>query len=212
MILNFIFSNLNAIILGIWVLFLMIVAIRVFKPSWVKNISYTKILFITVGLLIFYSLFVTWGQYYVWLKSSDMTRMLLNLSLPEQVPFPKFLEWARFLFKGSHGYFVFYVFGRIWLNIFISFFVSGFLYLIFKTWNHYKGSFSEKGPELLLVLMLISGFPGILVTIPLGFVLSIIAFAVSFTKGIKEIKIEPYFVFATLISLLFTNIILSYVL
>lgn len=209
---TFIFSNLNAIILGVWILFLLIIAVRVFKPSWTKNISYSKLFFIALGLIIFYGLFVTWGQYYVWLKSGEMTRMLLNLSLPEQVPFPKYLEWARIFFSGSHGYFLFYVFGRIWLNILISFVVSGALYFIFKIWNYYKGSFSENGPELLLTLMLISGFPGILVTIFLGFVFSVIVFLIYFMKGIREVKIEKYFIFSTLISLLFTNIILSYML
>ena len=43
MILNFIFSHLNAIILAIWIIFLAIVAIRFFKPVGVKNISYTKL-------------------------------------------------------------------------------------------------------------------------------------------------------------------------
>lgn len=212
MILKFIFSNLNAIIFSIWFLLLVVVALRLFKPAWVKNISYSKLIFIAIGLVVFYGLFITWGQYYVWLKSSDFTRALVTLPLPDGVPFPSYLEWTRVFFAGNHGYFIFYVFGRIWLNIIISLAISGFLYFLFRVWSHYKGSFMENGPELILVLTLISGFPNVLVTVVLGFVISIFLFAFKYFKGDRDVKIEPAFVVAAFLSLFFANVILSYVL
>jgi len=212
MILKFIFSNLNAIVLGTWFLLLVIVALRLFKPAWVKNISYLKLIFIAIGLVVFYGLFITWGQYYVWSRSSDFTKALVSLPLPEGVPFSSYLEWTRVFFSGNHGYFMFYMLGRVWLNIIISFVVSGFLYLLFRVWQYYRGSFMENGPELILVLTVISGFPNVLVTVVLGFVLSIFLFAFKYFKGDRDVKIEPAFVVAAFLSLFFANIILSYVL
>ena len=57
MILNFIFSNLNVIVLGVWIIFWAIVAIRFFYPTWVKNISYIKLIGIAFLLNIFYGIF-----------------------------------------------------------------------------------------------------------------------------------------------------------
>lgn len=218
MILNFIFSNLNVIVLSVWIVFLILVAVRYFKPRWVRNISYLKLFFITLGISIFYGLFVSWGQYYVWQSGSEMTKMLVKLPLPPQAPLPNLLEWVRPFFENSFGYFLYYILGRVWLNIFISFLVSGVLYLIFKVWNRYRGSFLEEGPLLLLILMLISGFPGVLVSISLGFILAILLFGFHYLKSyikkvpISNVVIEPVFFLSVLLSLLFTNIILSYVL
>lgn len=202
----------NAINLSVWVLFLFVVTLRYFRPAWVKNISYKTLLFIAIGLNILYGAFLTWGQYYVWSLISDVSRSLLTLPLHAQVPFASYLEWTRFIFNGNHGYFMFYVFGRFWLNIIISFVVAVVLYFIFKVWKLYKGGFQEKGPLFILILMLISGFPGVLVTVALGLVFSIIFLVVSYYRGNRKINIEPIFILTTLISLFFTNIILSTVL
>ena len=266
MILNFIFSNLNAIALGVWLIFLAIVAIRFFQPTrkifynilfvnkftnkvifkikkisilnkmlisigifcnliWnssyldktllkitniIKNISYLKLILIAIGLNIFYGLFVTWGQYYVWSNGSEMTKALLTFPLPPQVPISSYVEWVRPLFQNHLGYFLYYIWGRVWMDIFILFAFSGLLYSIFKAWKFYRGGFLEKGPELLLVLMLISGWMGVLVSLSIGFILAILWLGFSFIKGKKIVAIEPVFIFATFLALIFTRIILSY--
>jgi len=210
---NFIFSNLNAIVLVIWLVFLAIVVIRYFHGAWVKDISYFKLILIAVGLNIFYALFVSWGQYYVWATSSDFTRSLLNSPLPKEVPF---YAWARPFFENHLGYFLHYVLGRVWLNILVLFLFSASLYFLLKIWKFYRGNFLEQGPELLLLLMLISGWPGVLVSIPLGFFLSVLFIIFSYFKktapktlSLKTVLIEPAFILATFISLLFSRIILS---
>lgn len=208
--LNFIFSNLNTIVLVIWIVFLIIVAIRFFRPTLVRNISYFKLILTALSLNIFYGLFVSWGQYYVWANGSEITKALLNSPLPKEVPF---LEWARPLFSNHLGYFLFYIWGRFWIYILISFLISGILYFLFRFWKSYRGGFSEQGPELLLILMLIVGYPGVLVLIPLGFVFSILLFGFYYFKGNKEDKIlniEPAFIVATFFTLLFTSAILSF--
>jgi len=238
MILNFIFSHLNAIVLGVWMLFLIIVAICYFQPSrskinpdfilfkhlskvgyklstvksirkssiligrlfahtykilhlntfitkigkLIKNISYLKLILIAIGLNIFYGLFVTWGQYYVWAHGSVVTKALLTFPLPAAVPFSKYLEWVRPLFSSRLGYFMFYAWGRIWLNIFVLFTFSGLMYLVFRIWKTYRGGFLEQGPELMLVLMLISGWMGVLVSLSMGFIFAILWLSFSYSK------------------------------
>ena len=208
-ILYFTLFHFNAILLAVWIIFLIIVALRFFRPQWVRNISFWKLSLIAIGINIFYGLFVTWGQYYVWAHGSEFTQSLLNSPLPPQVPI---WEWARPFFSHSLGYFAFYVLGRTWLNVLISFIISGVLYSLFKIWSNYRGNFIAQGPELLLVLMLISGYPGILILIPVGFILAILFFGFSYLEGKRGniiLNIEPAFIFATLIVLLFSRIILS---
>jgi hypothetical protein len=200
MILNFIFSNLDAIVMYIWIIFLAIVACRYFQPLWVnstnkyllkiinvvKNISFSKLVIIALGLNIFYGLFVTWGQYYTWSTISDMTRFFLTTPLSAQVPFPSYLEWIRPIFENNHGYFMFYVWGRVWMNIFILFSFSGVLYLIFRTWKSYRGGFLDYGPELMLILMLISGWMGVIVSLSVGFIFAVLMFVFYYLKDIYK--------------------------
>lgn len=211
--LYFVFSNLNTIILTVWLVFLIIVSIRYFRPAWVKSISYFKLILIAIGLHIFYALFITWGQYYVW-ASSDFTRSLLNSPLPKEVPF---YEWLRPLFENHLGYFLHYVLGRVWLNTFLLFLTSGMLYLLFKVWEFYRGGFSKQSPELILILMLISGWPGVLVFIPLGFIFAILLFIFYYIRTVLKgvppstvlANIEPAFILATFVSLLLSRVILN---
>jgi len=204
---NFIFSNLNVIVLVIWLLFLALVAIRYFRPAWpVRALSSHWLIAIAIGLHLFYGLFVSWGQYYVWATSGDFTRIFINSPLPAEVPF---WSWARPIFSNHLGYFLHYVLGRFWLNIFVLFLFSISLYFLFKIWRFYRGGFLAEGPELLLILMLISGWPGVLVSVSLGFILSIISLGFFYFKGKRVVNIEPIFIFATFFSLLFARSILN---
>ncbi len=206
MILNFIFSNLNVIVLAIWIIFWIIVAIRYFCPAWVKNISFSKLAIIAFSLRIIYGIFITWGQYYVW-NSNSFTQTLLNSPLAKGVPTYDFI---RPLFENNLGYFSYYVLGRFWLYIFTLFIVSILFYFLSKIWWSYRGGFSKDGPLLILILMLISGWPGVLVFIPLSLIFSIIYLVFSYFRGKKEVKIEPAFILASLVALIFNNVILDF--
>jgi hypothetical protein len=222
--LYFIFSKLNAIILAIWVLFLLIVAIRFFSPIWInsrinfldkiikaiKEVPYKRLIAIAIAINVLYGLFVTWGQYYVWVHAQDFTKALVNLPLPKEVPLPHILEWTRSLFEHNFGFFLYYVLGRIWLYVFVLFLTSGILYSILKIWKSYRGNFSENGPELFLILMLIVGWPGIVVFIPIGFIFSLLMFSFCFYKGKRTLEIESAFIVASLFVLIFGKIILSF--
>lgn len=203
--------------LVMWVLFFAVIVVRFLRPVWVKNISYGWLVVAAIALHIFYGAFVTWGQYHVWAIASDFTRSLLSASLPIQAPLPGWLEWSRSFFEHPLGYFAYYVFGRIWFNLVELFVVAGFFYAIFKLWNTYRGGFLPQGPEILLILFLIAGFPGVLVLVPLSLVAAIVWFVffsvVSFAKTkrleFQTKSIEPVFLMLTPVALIFGNNILD---
>ena len=210
MILNFIFSNANVIMLGIWVLFLLIVAIRFLRPGWVKNISYQKLVLIDIFFNIFYGAFLTWGQYYVWANTTDSrASYLINSPLSKDTPI---LGWLRPLFENHLGYFMHYAWTHFWLNIFISLVVSGALYILFKVWRSYRGNFLPEGPEILLILMLACGWPGLIILIPLGFLVSFVGFFIYELKGKKLLYVEPMFIIATFLTIIFEKPIFNLIL
>ena len=178
--LSFIFSNLNIFALAVWMILFVIVALRFVRPQWVKNISFPVLIALAILLHVLYGAFVTWGQYHVWATSSDFTKTFISAPLPKEVPFPGILSGLRHSLERPRGYFVFYVFERVWLDILISFALAGFFYAIFKIWSFYRGGFSTYGPEILLVLMLIVGYPSLLVLVLLGFTFVLALFGVCY--------------------------------
>ncbi len=210
MLLQFIFAHLNAIALGMWIVFFVVVAVRFLRPLWVKNISYSSLVVGVIALHIFYAIFVTWGQYYIWATSSDFTRALLAAPLPPEAPLPAILEYVRHYFDGPLGYFAYYALGRFFLSVMVLFLVSGLFYAIIKFWNLRRKSFEAEGPEFLLLLMLIVGWPRVLVLIPLGF-LTAILFSITNLMFFKKDKVSllPAFLVATPIVLIGGNVILD---
>ncbi|HAT68619.1 MAG: hypothetical protein A2481_00225 [Candidatus Yonathbacteria bacterium RIFOXYC2_FULL_47_9] len=211
MILGFIFSHLNAIILGMWLGFFAVVLVRFLRPYWVKNISYKQLILVAAVLHLLYATFITWGQYYIWSTSSDFTRALLAAPLPIEAPLPVMLEWIRPYFGGTLGYFTYYAFGRFFLSVIILFVVTGIFYAIFKFWHARRNNFGIEGPELLCVLMLIAGWPGVVVLGPLGFAVAIL-FSVSALVLLKKTQTSllPAFLVVTPIALIAAKPILDF--
>lgn len=210
MTLNFIFAHLNTIALLVWVIFFCVILVRYVRPGWVRDISYRTLLLKAFALHLFYAAFVTWGQYYTWATSSDFTRGLLAAPLPKEAPLWGMLEYMRPLFEGSLGYFAYYAFGRFFLNILVLFLVAGFLYTILKFWNTRQKSFEGDGPELLFILMLIVGWPGVILFVPLAFLVAILFSVVALLFFKKDqISLVPAFLVATPVSLIFGKAILE---
>ena len=221
---NFIFSNLDIIFLVVWIIFFIIVAVRFVRPLWVKNVSYTWLVLCAAALHLFYVIVVTWGQYHVWAIGSDLTRTLLSSPLPMEAPLPSILEWSRSYLNQPLGYFAYYAFGRFFLSVLILFAVAGLLFVVFKIVNKYRGGLGEHGPELLLVLMLISGWPGVLLLIPLALILAALFLilprtvlgrfiqreSLDGTWEERRIYIEQAFLVATPLALLFARPLLAH--
>jgi len=211
MILGFIFAHLNAVALGVWMIFLGMVLMRFLRPSLIGNISYSNLIFGAVALHLCYAVFLTWGQYHLWATASDFTRSLLMAPLPSEVPIPAVLEFLRPYLSGTLGYFSYYAFGRFFFNIITLFVVAGVLYGVLKLWNSYKKNFEAEDLEIFLILMLIAGWPGIMVLVPLGFVAAVL-FLVGSTVFFKQNKISliPVFLFTTPVVLIGGKAILDF--
>ncbi len=213
--LNFIILNLNVIVLAVWAVFFIVVVLRFVRPEWAcplkffsekiwraRNISFSMLMVLAIGLHIFYGAFVTWGQYHTWsAPGNDLGKSFLSSPLSKEVPLPIVLEVLRPALEQPLGYFSYYVFGRIWLNIIILFALSGFFYSILKIWSFYRGGFLPHGPEILLVLMLISGYPGILVLVPFSFAVAFGYFGISYAiKLFTEIGLPKQYAIPAFLS------------
>lgn len=210
-IMNFIFANLKIITLAVWLVFFFIVVVRISRSAWVKNISYGWLVTGAVALHFLYGIIATWGQYRAWMAGSDITRMFFFASLPSETPLPAYIEWARPLFEHAHGYFIFYSFEHFFLGTIVLFIVTGLFFLFLFTRAWYRSTNFREGDILLIVLaMLISGWPGVIILLPTGLI-SAIALSVGarFFYGIERIPLSPIFLFAAPVMLIFANPILA---
>ena len=203
----------NIVFVVAWIAATILLAVRFMRPNLVKNISYGWILFAVIMVHVLYGVFVTWGQYHLWATTTDpRVTYFLSAPLAHEAPLPSVLEWSRSFFEKPLGYFWYYSFGRIWLNIIMLFIVSLFFYTIFKLWSIYRGGFIVDGPEIILTTLLIAGYPGVLVLVPLSFILAFAYFGVSYLKnrelGIQPMYIEPSFIVVAPIALIFGSTIL----
>ena len=167
------------------------------RPFWFRKfprLSYTKLIVLAIGLHLFFAMFITWGQYYVW-QSNQFTQIFLSLPLPGEAPLPYLLEWTRRYFEHPFGYFAYYSFGHFWLELINLFTVTGIFYGVLKFWQFYRAGFLSEGPEIILLLSLLVGWPGVLLFIPAGLVLSVLFYVFLYTRGERRVHLEPVFMF-----------------
>ncbi len=210
MLLNFIFANLNTIELVVWTIFFFIVAVRYMRPLWVKNISYNWLAGIAIGLHILYGIVATCGQYIVWSKS-EFTKVFLSSPLTKEVPFPSYFEFLRPLFDGPNGYFAFYSFQHFFLSTIALLIVVGLflLFLIVRSKTH-PINFREGDIMLIVLAMLISGWPGVIVLLPIGLISAILlSIGARFIYGIERIPLPPSFLLASPVALIYAIPILT---
>lgn len=87
----------------------LIACLKYFAGERFKFFTYRRLVVIAILFLVFHTLLLIGEQYYVWENGSVVTKTLLRLPLPPQVPLTFFLEPFRGLvFKNTHGYFVLY--------------------------------------------------------------------------------------------------------
>jgi len=116
---------------------------------------------------ILYAVILTAGQYYIWSKSGA-SKIFLTLPIDKHVPIPGFL--VNILSKNKLGYFIFYSFGRFWLDAVISLVVAFGFYVLLKLLEKYKQRFFVRGEaELGLASSLIVGWPNFVIFLPLIF-------------------------------------------
>lgn len=170
------------------------------------QISYSAINYklLIVGVIVFrvfYAVLLSVVQYYVWLHSK-FAQILFNS------PLDKSLSFSLFPFSSTRfGYFLFYSYGRFWLNALISIGIAFAFYLFLKFLQKHRERFFESGEtELGFLMALLVGWPNFIIFLPLVLVLIIL---ISIFRGffLKEAYTTfgwP-FILATLVIFLFGN-------
>lgn len=207
---NYIFANLNTITLIVWLVFFCIVAVRTLRPAFVRNISYGWLVVMAIKIHLLYGIVATWGQYLAW-TSNDMTRVFLSAPLSPEVPFPVYLEWVRPLFENTHGYFAFYSFQNFFLSTVALLIIVGLFFLFLFVRSRTNPINFREGDIMLVVLaMLISGWPGVVVLLPIGFICAVLLSIIArVLYKVERIPLPPAFLLAAPIALLFAVPILT---
>lgn len=142
------------------------------------------------------------GQYYVW-SQSELTRTLLNSPISASVPFSDFIRRNfDFIVNGRLGYFLFYVFGRFWLNVFIVIGAAILFYLFLRVLKRHNERFFDEGEvELGFLLAILVGWPNFVAFVPFIFlgVILVSVFRLLYFKEAYTTLGVPMFLAATIL-------------
>ncbi|MFA6407109.1 MAG: hypothetical protein WCV80_00185 [Candidatus Paceibacterota bacterium] len=108
-------------------------------------------------------------QYFVWANGGGLGTFFLNAPLDATIPVSIF-KYAPWIFSNSFGYFIFYSWGRFWLNALLSVLVAWAFYKLLIVFKRYNERFFEEGEtELGYVTALLAGWPLIVIFVPIVF-------------------------------------------
>lgn len=117
-----------------------------------------------------YPSLITVAQYQIW-NRNPFTRQLLNLPLGADVPVPTIFRNFYALFPLEKTYFVNYAFGRFWIGGLITLMLAGLIYVFFKLIRKVRPlAISELDIILLTIGVIMAGWPGLLIFVPLTLV------------------------------------------
>jgi hypothetical protein len=170
---------------------------------------YIKLAKISVGFRFIYTLILMAAQYFVW-AADAFSSALLKVPLDSSLPFVV-VQKMPWLFGGRLGYFLFYSWGRFWLNFVLTVIVSLMLWLFLKFLRRYRDRFFEEGEiELGFLTAFISGWPAILVFLPTAFLFVILmSLSRMFLWQEKYTTLGYPFLLAALLTLLFGQKLLA---
>lgn len=176
------------------IIFLIAVFFYIKKYSF-DNVGqkYKKLIFLTIIFRLFYAILLTGIQYYVWTQS-EFTKIMIDAP-------------TGGIFNGKYGYFLFYSFGRFWLNTIILIVMAYVFYLFLIFLKKYRERFFDEGEiELGFLAVLIVGWPNFVIFMPFVFmfVVLISIFKMIFLKEHYTTLGLP-FILAMLTALIFGN-------
>ncbi|MEK9183977.1 MAG: hypothetical protein AAB890_02805 [Patescibacteria group bacterium] len=170
---------------------------------------YRRLIVGLISFRVFYAALLTISQYYIW-SQNKFTQLLLNspldLSMPASGIFTKICQLSIVNCQKS-GYFLFYSYGRFWLNALISIAAAFVFYLFLRALQKHQARFFEEGEtELGLLSALIVGWPNFIVFLLLVFI-TVILVSVSRRLFFSEIytTFGVPFLLSVLLLLLFGN-------
>jgi len=176
---------------------------------WSSIVNYQLLIISCVVFRFFYAFLLTASQYYVW-SQNKLTQLLLSSPLAQEIPisgiFNKICQLSIVNCQ-KLGYFLFYSYGRFWLNVLISIGAAFIFYLLLKSLEKYRGRFFEEGETKLgFLAALIVGWPNFAVFLPLVFI-SVILISIYRRIFLKETytTLGWPFILAILITLVWGN-------
>lgn len=161
---------------------------------FVKYSFIRKLLVLVIAVVVFrllYALTLSVTQYYIW-HSQEFTKLLLP---PHQ----------------SINYFLFYSWGRFWMEHLIAFGAALVFCLFLKILRRYQERFLDKDEIIFGTLMvLLVGWPHAVVFVLLVFIVSVfVGFVFTFIFKNEHINLYPAFMVAGIITLIFGNTIVD---
>ncbi|MDI6820731.1 MAG: hypothetical protein QMD65_00945 [Patescibacteria group bacterium] len=159
---------------------------------------------------IFYAILLTAGQYYIW-SADAFGKLFLNSPLNSAVPL-SLVQKLPWLFNHPLGYFIFYSWGRFWLNVFVSIGVALLFFWFLKFLKKHKERFFEEGEiELGFLCMLILNWPVNLIYVLFVFVFVVISSifrSIVLKRNLTTLGLP--FIFSSLILLIWGNALLMF--
>lgn len=121
-------------------------------------------LFVLTGMVWFFH--IVWSgllsflQYRLW-QQDALTRVLLKLPLDSALPISN-ISRRLFFLDSTHGYFLFYIWGRFWWPVVVSLLVFGLFTLAMWAWRHWSAvGVSRVEIWFLLLMAAVLGWPRI---------------------------------------------------
>ncbi|MFA6364913.1 MAG: hypothetical protein WCW78_00735 [Candidatus Paceibacterota bacterium] len=149
-------------------------------------------------------------QYMIWATGGGLGTFFLDSPLNATVPV-SIIKNAPWIFSNQFGYFIFYSWGRFWLNALLSLVAAWAFYKLLVIFKRYNERFFEEGEtELGYVVALLAGWPLIVILIPFVFlsVICISLFRLIFFRETLTTLGWP-FLLGILVTALVGNILLS---
>ena len=175
-----------------------------------KKITYKALILMVLFFKILYALIETFGQYYVWSENA-FTKLLLERNVVDFNALKQFSGKLFVFLNNRFGYFIFYSWGRFWMEIAASLVAAASFYLFLIFLKKYRERFFEEGEtELGFLLALIVGWSNFIIFLPIAF-LCVIIISVFRMLIFKEAytTLGAPFILAAFIVLLFGGYLIS---
>ena len=116
-----------------------------------------------------YAIYMTVAQYYAW-QVSPLTKDLLTQPLDAQIGETSAVAWLVRLLHLRAGYFVFYVYGRFWIDVILGIGCAIVFWGILVVLKKYRSRFfDETELQVGLLAAVVVGWPLLVVFVPLVF-------------------------------------------
>jgi len=183
---------------------------RFYNSDLISKISYRFLIWLVLGFKVLYASIETFSQYYVW-SSNGFTKLFLDQNIIDLNIAQDFFGKMTWIFDNRFGYFLFYSWGRFWLEIAVSLAAALAFYLFLRFLKKHKERFFEEGEtELGFILALMIGWSNFIIFLPLVF-LSVVLVSIFRMLVFKETytTLGAPFLLAALIVLFFGNYIVD---